>query len=71
MTDSLPALIASDCLGRTCLHWQPDGELSALDLCLVLDRLALVDAQVLALVESSSAPQPTLSPTSSPAGTSP
>lgn len=51
MTDSIPTLIASDCLGRTCLQWQPDGELTALDLCLVLDRLALVDAEVLALVE--------------------
>jgi len=28
------------CLGRTCLKWGVDGELSALDLCLVLKRLA-------------------------------
>jgi hypothetical protein len=71
MTDSPPALIANDCLGRTCLQWQADGELTALDLCLVLDRLALVDAEVLPLVERSPASQLTASPTASPGGPGP
>ena len=31
------------CLGRTCLKWQADGELTALDRQLVLQRLVLVD----------------------------
>lgn len=35
--------IDSDCLGRTYLEWSADGELTALDLCLVLQRLAQVD----------------------------
>ena len=33
-----------DCLGRTCLKWQSDGELSALDRSLILERLQQVDA---------------------------
>jgi hypothetical protein len=33
---------ASSCLGRTCLKWGVDGELTALDLALVMKRLALV-----------------------------
>lgn len=71
MTDALPTLISGDCLGRTCLQWQPDGELTALDLCLVLDRLAQVDAEVLALVEQSAARQPTASPMPSAGGPAP
>jgi hypothetical protein len=31
------------CLGRTCLKWGADGELSAVDKQLVLQRLALED----------------------------
>lgn len=38
-----------DCLGRTCLKWGADGELTALDLNLVMERLAQVDQQVVAL----------------------
>lgn len=34
------------CLGRTCLKWGADGELTAVDLLLVLERLARVDRQV-------------------------
>jgi hypothetical protein len=30
---------SNDCLGRTCLKWQSNGELSDLDLSLVLARL--------------------------------
>lgn len=57
MTDSLQtttaAPVAKDsqgsCLGRTCMKWGSDGELSALDLCLVLERLAQVDQEVTSL----------------------
>ncbi|MFZ9621590.1 MAG: hypothetical protein ACO289_10335 [Prochlorococcaceae cyanobacterium] len=31
------------CLARTCLTWTPEGELSAEDRALVLERLQLVD----------------------------
>jgi hypothetical protein len=37
---------ASDCLGRTCLKWRADGELTAIDLSLVLARLAEVDEEL-------------------------
>lgn len=37
------------CLGRTCLKWEGDGALSALDFELVMQRLALVDQDVAAL----------------------
>lgn len=40
---------ANSCLGRTCLKWGVDGELTALDLELVLERLAQVDQDVAAL----------------------
>jgi len=49
MTDSIHPRAAAptgldptsrSCLGRTCLKWSADGELSALDLGLVLERLA-------------------------------
>ena len=51
MTDSSAPLsaaapVASDCLGRTCLKWRADGELTALDLGLVLARLAQVDEEL-------------------------
>jgi len=39
------------CLGRTCLKWQADGELTALDLQLVLQRLALVDQDATDLLD--------------------
>jgi hypothetical protein len=63
MTDSLPssdaaAPIASGCLGRTCLKWGADGELAPVDLLLVLERLAQVDPEVMALREHSLTPQP-------------
>jgi hypothetical protein len=34
------------CLGRTCLHWGEDGELSDSDYQLILQRLSRVDIQV-------------------------
>ncbi|MGB5136628.1 MAG: hypothetical protein WBN89_15800 [Prochlorococcaceae cyanobacterium] len=42
---------SSSCMGRTCLKWGVDGELTALDLDLdlVLERLAQVDQDVAAL----------------------
>lgn len=45
MTVSTPGN-GSDCLGRTCLKWCADGELTAVDFSLVMERLALVDQQV-------------------------
>ena len=68
MTDSIqtptaPAPVSTDwfgssCLGRTCLKWSADGELTALDLCLVLERLAQVDQEMTALRQESLSPQP-------------
>ncbi|MEB3276303.1 MAG: hypothetical protein VKM92_04975 [Cyanobacteriota bacterium] len=46
MTDSATTISISDCLGRTCLKWGADGELTALDLALVMERLAQVDGAV-------------------------
>ena len=43
--------LTPSCLGRTCLKWQPDGELTALDLQLVLERLAQVDQDVVAILD--------------------
>jgi len=40
------APVAADCLGRTCLKWSANGELTSIDLLLVLERLAQVDQQV-------------------------
>jgi hypothetical protein len=39
MTDALQMPGVSDCLGRTCMQWGSAGELAALDLCWVLERL--------------------------------
>ncbi len=46
------------CLGRTCLKWSADGELSSLDLSLVLERLAQVDQEVTGLSQNSLDPEP-------------
>ncbi|WP_411869024.1 hypothetical protein [Vulcanococcus limneticus] len=53
MADPTIAISASSCLGRTCLKWGADGELTALDLDLVMDRLAQVDQDVAALRQDS------------------
>ncbi len=68
MTESIqtpiaPAPVATDwlgrtCLGRTCLKWSADGELTALDLGLVLERLAQVDQEVTGLRTNSLDCQP-------------
>ena len=39
----------NNCLGRTCLKWSADGELTSVDLLLVLERLAQVDQEVTGL----------------------
>jgi hypothetical protein len=52
------APVAADCLGRTCLKWSADGELTSIDLLLVLDRLAQVDQQVSSLCLDSLDSQP-------------
>ncbi len=44
-----PSSSSSSCLGRTCLKWGADGELTAVDLHLVMERLAQVDQQLAAL----------------------
>ncbi|MEY3544265.1 MAG: hypothetical protein RLZZ106_148 [Cyanobacteriota bacterium] len=35
-----------DCLGRTCMKWGANGELTSLDLNLVMARLAEVDQEL-------------------------
>jgi hypothetical protein len=59
MTDSTHPRGPSSCLGRTCLKWGADGELTALDLSLVMDRLAQVDQAVAALHQLTPELQPT------------
>ena len=63
MSESIITPIVSDCLGRTCLQWGCDGELTALDLGLVLERLAQVDLEMasLSLDTPESQPCPSLS----------
>ena len=63
MTDSHPLSVSSSCLGSTCLKWGANGELTALDLSLVLERLAQVDQEVTSLRQGSfdSGPCPSIS----------
>ena len=51
------------CLGRTCLKWQADGELTASDRQLVLQRLVLVDQDAIDLLSrlANDLPCPSLS----------
>lgn len=58
MTDSSHPPGPSDCLGRTCLKWGADGELTALDLSRVMERLAQVDQEVAALYQDTPDRQP-------------
>lgn len=44
---------AHGCLGRSCLKWERDGELSALDLQTILERLRAVDEQASGLMNCS------------------
>jgi hypothetical protein len=43
------SISTSCCLGLTCLKWRANGELSALDLRRVIERLARVDRHVAAI----------------------
>ncbi|MCP9784348.1 hypothetical protein KBY83_13680 [Cyanobium sp. WKJ7-Wakatipu] len=46
------------CLGRTCLKWGADGELTNQDLSLVLERLAQVDQELTTLHQNTATAQP-------------
>lgn len=48
---SVSTRMGASCLGRTCLKWQSDGELTPLDLRLVLERLAQVDQDATVLLD--------------------
>ena len=50
-----------DCLGRTCLKWSADGELTTLDLSLVMARLAQVDQELSINNETTGEPLASLS----------
>ena len=41
------------CLGRSCMKWGDDGELSPLDLQAILERLSAVDEQASGLMDCS------------------
>ena len=41
------------CLGRSCMKWGEDGELSPLDLQTILERLSAVDEQASGLMDCS------------------
>ena len=36
----------ADCIGSTCMKWSANGELSTLDLALIMERLSAVDANL-------------------------
>lgn len=57
MTDSKLLNAPGSCLGRTCLKWGADGELTALDLSLVLERLSQVDGEFAVLHQDVATPQ--------------
>jgi hypothetical protein len=48
-----PDLEVGGCLGRSCMKWGEDGELSPLDLQAVLQRLGAVDEQASRLMDCS------------------
>jgi hypothetical protein len=48
----------SSCLGRTCMKWGSDGELTDLDMKLVMERLAQVDQGVSALRQGTLGSEP-------------
>lgn len=56
MTRTLPTAVSAtladeSCLGRTCLKWHADGELSPLDVQLVMQRLRRADAEAWAMLD--------------------
>ena len=40
------AVKRDNCLGSTCMKWMPNGELSGVDLNLIMERLATVDSNL-------------------------
>lgn len=55
MAQPIPSSLAGrtdSCLGRTCLKWAEDGELTPLDQQLVLERLCRADAAARSLLTS-------------------
>jgi hypothetical protein len=54
----IPDWPSTSCLGRTCMKWGDDGELTSVDLLLVLERLAQVDLEVTGLRSDSPDCQP-------------
>lgn len=50
-TQAVDALRQSSCLGRTCMKWREDGELTELDVRLILQRLIAVDEQAVGLLD--------------------
>lgn len=48
----------NNCLGRTCLKWSADGELTSVDLVLVMERLAQLDQELTGLRTDSPDCQP-------------
>ena len=47
----LPSAAADELLGRSCMKWGNDGELSAVDLQGILARLSAVDQQAIKLMD--------------------
>ena len=62
MQDQTPTIPSGSCLGRTCLQWSADGELTPLDLQLVLERLARVDREGAVLLQPAATPDLALTP---------
>ena len=50
-TKPIEALGQPSCLGRTCMKWSANGELTELDVQLVLQRLIAVDEEAVGLLE--------------------
>lgn len=58
LAESDMTISVSSCLGRTCMKWGSDGELTALDMNLVMERLAQVDQDVSALRQATKGSEP-------------
>ena len=51
-----------DCMGSTCMKWTSNGELSDVDLTLIMERLAVVDANLSVMDTCSLEEQPRCNP---------
>lgn len=58
MEEPCMTISISSCLGRTCLKWGADGELTALDMELIMERLAQVDQDVASLRQGTLGSEP-------------